>query len=96
MRFNLPARVSRFARIAELLGEHVGGLEESVAAERAIAAVERLKTDIGIPQRLRDLGATEEQLPVFAEKAFAVKRILRVNPRPVTVADLEGILRSAY
>ncbi|MGE5191542.1 MAG: iron-containing alcohol dehydrogenase [Deltaproteobacteria bacterium] len=96
MRFNLPARVGRFARIAELLGENVAGLEEPAAAERAIAAVERLKTDIGIPQRLRDLGATQEQLPVFAEKAFAVKRILRVNPRPVTAEDLEGILRSAW
>jgi alcohol dehydrogenase class IV len=96
MRFNLPARISRFARIAEFLGENVTGLSEQAAAERAVAAVERLKTDIGIPQRLRDLGVTEEQLPIFAEKAFAVKRILRVNPRPVTAQDLEGILRSAW
>ena len=96
MRFNLPARVSRFARIAEWLGEDVRGLDEQRAAERAIAAVERLKTDIGIPARLRDLGATPEQLPVFAAKAFEVKRILRVNPRPVTAADLEEILRAAF
>src|SRR5207237_10906181 len=68
MRFNLPARLSRFARIASLLGEDVAGLEEPAAAERAVAAVERLKTDIGIPQRLRDLGVTQEQLPLFAEK----------------------------
>ncbi len=96
MRFNLPACLSRFARIAALLGENVAGLDEQAAAERAIAAVERLKTDIGIPQRLRELGVTEDQLPLFAEKAFAVKRILRVNPRPVTAQDLEDILRSAY
>jgi alcohol dehydrogenase class IV len=96
MRFNMPARVSRFARIAALLGDDVTGLDEAAAALRAVTAVERLKTDIGIPQRLRDLGVTPEQLPVFAEKAFAVKRILRVNPRPVTAADLEGILRSAW
>jgi alcohol dehydrogenase class IV len=96
MRFNLPARVARFARIAALLGENVAGLDEPAAAERAIDAVERLKADIGIPQRLRDLGATEAQLPVFAAKAFEVKRILRVNPRTVTVQDLEGILRSAW
>lgn len=96
MRFNLPVRAARFARIAGLLGENVQGLDERAAAERAIAAVERLKTDIGIPERLRDLGATPEQLPVFAEKAFAVKRILRVNPRPVTAQDLEAILRAAY
>jgi alcohol dehydrogenase len=95
MRFNLPARVSRFARIAGLLGENVAGMSEQKAAEQAIVAVERLKTDIGIPQRLRELGVTEDQLPQFAAKAFAVKRILRVNPRPVTEGDLEGILRAA-
>jgi alcohol dehydrogenase class IV len=54
-----------------------------------------LRADIGIPHRLRELGVKPEQLPAFAEKAFAVKRILRVNPRPVTVGDLEGILRAA-
>ncbi len=96
MRFNMPARISRFARIASLLGENIAGLDEQAAAERAIVAVERLKTDIGIPERLRDLGVTVDQLPQFAEKAFQVKRILRVNPRQVTAGDLEGILRSAW
>jgi alcohol dehydrogenase class IV len=96
MKFNLPARVSRFALIAALLGENVSGLDEQAAAERAVTAVERLKGEIGIPQRLRDLGVTPEQIPVFAEKAFAVKRILRVNPRAVTAADLEDILKSAW
>jgi alcohol dehydrogenase class IV len=37
-----------------------------------------------------------EQLRPFAEKAFAVKRILRVNPRTPTVEDMEGILRAAF
>ena len=96
MRFNLPARIARFARIAQLLGEDIAGLDEQPAAERAISAVERLKIAIGIPQRLRDLGVTPDQIPLFAEKAFAVKRILRVNPLPVTAQDLEGILRNAW
>jgi alcohol dehydrogenase class IV len=96
MRFNLPARTARFARIARLLREDVAGRKEKAAAELAITAIERLKADIGIPQRLRDLGVTDDQLPVFAEKAFAVKRILRVNPRPVTAKDLEAILRTAW
>jgi alcohol dehydrogenase class IV len=96
MRFNLPARRDRFAAIARLLGENVTGLTVDQAAERAVTAVERLRADIKIPLRLRDLGVTENQLASFAEKAFAIKRILRVNPRPVTVADLEGILRAAF
>ena len=57
---------------------------------------ERLKAEIGIPARLRDLGVTPDQLPLFAEKAFAIKRILRVNPRVPTVADVEEVYRSAY
>jgi alcohol dehydrogenase class IV len=96
MRFNLPARRRELARVANLLGEDVAGLEEQTAAERAIAAVERLRADIGIPLRLRDLGVQRSQLRPFAEKAFGIQRILRVNPRPVTVTDLENILRSAY
>lgn len=96
MRFNLPARVKELARVAALLGEDVTGLDDEKAAERAISAVERLRADIGIPQRLRDLGVRQEQLRPFAEKAFGIKRILRVNPRPVTVEDLESILRAAF
>ena len=96
MRFNLPARIKEFANIARLLGENVAGLSEPEAAERAVSAVEKLRTDIGIPRRLRDLGVCEEQLRPFAEKTFGIRRILRVNPRQVSVEDLEGILRSAY
>jgi hypothetical protein len=33
--------------------------------------VERLRAEIGIPNRLRELGA-EEQLRPFAEKAFGI------------------------
>jgi alcohol dehydrogenase len=96
MRFNLPARRREFARIAELLGEDVNGLSEEHAAGQAITAVDRLRADIGIPERLRDLGVRQDQLRLFAEKAFGIRRILRVNPRQPTVEDLETILHSAY
>jgi alcohol dehydrogenase class IV len=95
MRFNMPFRRREFARVAELLGEDVRGLNEIEAADRAVVAVERLQADIGIPLRLRDLGVKGQQLPELAEKAVAIKRILRVNPRPVTAADAEAIYRAA-
>lgn len=96
MEFNLPARRPQFAAIARLLGEDVAGLSEDDAAHRAVRAVEQLRADIGIPSRLRDLGVKEEQLRPFAEKTFSIKRILRVNPRAVTLAEVEGIFRAAY
>jgi alcohol dehydrogenase class IV len=89
MRFNKQVRERRMARIGQLLGAEP-------TADAAIAAVERLSDDIGIPRRLRDLGAREEQLPEFAAKAITVKRILRVNPRPVSEQDALAILRAAY
>jgi alcohol dehydrogenase class IV len=96
MRFNLPVRRKEFAAIARLLGEDSRGLDEAQAAERAIEAVVKLRTDIGIPRCLREIGVKVEQLRPFAEKAAGIQRILRVNPRPVTVGDLEGILRAAF
>lgn len=91
MKFNLPGRDREFARIAELLGE-------KPEADRAITAVEQLKRDIRIPERLRDLQnpPKPEQFRNFAEKAFAIKRILRVNPRPVTADDCDAIYRDAW
>jgi alcohol dehydrogenase class IV len=96
MRYNLQARRKEFATIARLLGEDVSGLDENEAAERAVTAVDRLRADVGVPGKLREFGAKEEQLAGFAEKAFAIKRLVRVNPRTANQADLEGILRAAY
>jgi alcohol dehydrogenase class IV len=89
MRFNLPGREQEFASIAKLLGER----EEP---EAAIRAVEKLRSAIGIPKRIRDLGVTENQLRPFAEKAAGIRRILRVNPRVVSEEEVEGIYRAAW
>ncbi len=96
MRFNLPVRTKEIARIGSLLGVSAEGLSVEAAAERAIQEVERLKERIGIPLRLRELGATKEQLPQFAEKAFAIKRLREVNPREASQQDLLGILEAAF
>ena len=96
MRYNLSAKTAAYAEVARLLGEDTTGMDETAAAERAVAVVENLKADIGIPSRLRDLGVKEEQLRPFAEKAFAVKRLMRVNPRYPTAGEIEHIYRQAW
>jgi alcohol dehydrogenase class IV len=96
MRFNLPACPTALARIATLLGESTAGLSDEQAAQLAITAVERLRRQIGIPERLRDWGAAEDQLATFAEQAFALQRLRRINPRPSTREDLVAILRAAF
>ena len=96
MRYNLEARAHKFARVAAILGEDTIGKSDYDAGELAIRAVERLRRDIGIPERIRDLGGAREQLPGFAEKAFAVKRLMLLNPRRPTQDDLLGILMDAF
>lgn len=96
MRYNLPARGEAFGYVAELLGDDTTGDNEAQAAEAAIRAVEELRADIGIPTRLRDIGVQEDMLKPFAEKAHSFTRLMRVNPRYPTAAEIEHIYRSAY
>jgi alcohol dehydrogenase class IV len=84
MRYNRAGREAAFARVAALLG-----------GTDAAAEVDRLRADIGIPARLRDLGVTEAMLPGFAESAFGLKRLMRTNPRTPTADDIHGIFRAA-
>ncbi len=96
MRFNLTARLDRFARIARLLGAAGPETPDEEAAEAAVQAVEKLRAAVGIPARLRDVGVREEQLPEFTAKAYAIQRVIRLNPRPVRGQDLLAIYRAAY
>ncbi len=85
----LPANPRGFAAIAGMLGA-------DEKPERCVDAIQRLKADIGIPMRLRDLGVSEAQLRPMAEQGIGYQRLLRMSPRPMTVDALEAILRSAY
>ncbi len=96
MRYNSSARQEEFGYIAELLGDDTTGESEAGAADAAIRAVESLRKDIGIPNRLREIGVKEEMIPAFAEKAFNVKRLMRVNPRYPTLEEIEQIFRQAW
>ncbi len=87
MKFNHTVRAKQIEEIGTWLG----------ANGDAIASIEQLRRDIGIPTRLRDIGVKEEMLPAFAEKAFAIKRLMRVNPRtPQSATEILGIYRAAF
>jgi len=96
MEFNRHSNPTVFAKISRLLGVFEEGMSEQEAAAESVRAVSQLKYDIGIPDRLRDVGVMEEQLATFAETAAGLKRILRVNTCAVDQSELLGILNSAW
>ncbi len=94
MEFNLRAAAPRLAEAAVAMGEPASGDTERLA-RRAVERVRAMARDAGIPERLRDVGVTEAQLPLLAEKAFEDASHL-ANPRPCAPADLAGLLRAAF
>jgi alcohol dehydrogenase class IV len=95
MAYNLPACPHQLAKVAQLLGVDTSGLPVWDAAAQAIQAVQRIKGDIGIPMKLRDIGVKETDLRSFAETASKLTRLMQLNPRHLDVDALETILRSA-
>ncbi len=92
MEFNLSACPERFRDIAEAMGEDVAGLTPMAAAERAVAAVRQLISDIGLAKGLGEIGLTEEFIPLLSENALK-DACLVTNPRQATREDIADIFR---
>lgn len=96
MRYNMPVRIRQFAEVARWLGAEVIGKSERKAAEAAVERIVEFQSLIGIPTTLRELGLEREQIPGVASKAFEIRRLMEINPQPVTLEDLEEILEAAF
>jgi choline dehydrogenase len=88
MEYNYLGEPHKFARIAQALGEDIRGLTAWQAAEKAVEAVYRLTEDLEIPT-LQELGFSEDEIPMLAEKAFNDPQTIG-NPRDI---DLKGYLK---
>jgi alcohol dehydrogenase class IV len=81
--FNAPFAPDAAERIQALLG---------VAS--AAAGLSELRSELGAPASLAAIGLKESDIPQAAE--LALPAVPPSNPRPVTVSDLEGIMRAAW
>jgi alcohol dehydrogenase len=93
-RFNMIARMDRFADIAVAMGENIEGLSIRSAADVALEAIQTLAQDIGIPSGLAELGVKEEDLKTMAENAQKDACGL-TNPRCPTLQDVIQIYKNA-
>lgn len=93
--WNLEAAPERYARMALALGCEPQG----DARETALKGVERLKAlnkAVGIPTGMSALGVPEEDIPEMARAAVGIERLMKNNPREISVKDAERLYRAAY
>ena len=95
MKFNVVAKLDKFKEIAVAMGENVAGLSTREAAFQAIAAMENLATDLKIPASLKEVGVTASDIPTLAREASQIDRLLRNNPRKLTLEEIEQIYEHA-
>jgi len=95
MKFNCMSNMSKFKRIAEVMGEDVFGLNQREAALRAVDAIFQLAEDVKIPLHLSDLNIPESSIPEMAADAMKWTRLLVSNPRQMTLEEVAGIYREA-
>ncbi|PJW15249.1 alcohol dehydrogenase [Geobacillus sp. Manikaran-105] len=95
MEFNLLANPKKFADIAYFLGIDTRGMSYMEAGRKAIEYVKRLAEDIGVPQRLSDIGVKQEEIRKMSLVAFHDACMI-TNPRDITVEEIEGIFRKAW
>jgi choline dehydrogenase len=94
MEYNHAGEPERFARMAAAFGLDTRGVSTWRAAEMAVEYVHQLTVDVQIPT-LEELGFSEEEIPLLADKAFADPQSIG-NPRDVDAAAYRRIYARAF
>lgn len=95
MEFNALSNLSKFASVAEALGEPIAGLSPRAAAARSTEACRLLSQDIGIPQTMGEVGIKPQDIEDLVDGAMKMTRLLVNNPRQVRPGDARAIFERA-
>jgi alcohol dehydrogenase class IV len=94
MAFNKSAAAGRLKEIAQALGCRADNTADDEGADLAIAFVHDLLARIDIPNRLSQIGITQDLIPALAKQAMADGNHL-TNPRPCKEQDMVDLYRAA-
>ncbi|AEF94514.1 1,3-propanediol dehydrogenase [Desulfotomaculum nigrificans CO-1-SRB] len=94
MEFNLISCGDKFVHIADAMGVQTTGLGKWKAAEKGIAAVRRLFRDVGIPEKLSQVGLKEAHIKELSANALR-DACLVTNPRDAGVEEIEALYKRA-
>jgi len=96
LRYHLELLSVRLADVALFLGQNSFGLKEQGAAKSAIAAIETLRQDVGLPGSLTELGVSEADLTRLADVVMLPDESQRRSrPRPCSRDEVLAMYRLA-
>jgi alcohol dehydrogenase class IV len=93
--FNVSAAPERYADIAQALGISPNRSGPEQTAFEGISALKKLAQACGLPGRLSEIGISAGSIPGLARQALKVERLLKNNPKTLSLADIETIYRQA-
>ncbi len=95
MRFNSARKPGLYRRVGLAAGLDVVTCDPSEADRRTIEFVERFIAEVGLNQRLKDLGVKESQFDALADQAI-LDGCHKTNPVPVTRDELRALYVASY
>jgi alcohol dehydrogenase class IV len=95
MEFNLEENPSRYADVARAIGCNGNG-NDVTTANNGVKKIKELIKECGLPLQLREVGVTKDSIPVMAEAAMKIQRLLKNNPREVKLEDAINIYKAAF
>jgi alcohol dehydrogenase class IV len=96
MTFNRSSALNELAEIAVALGVDRPGFDIGANADAATAEVVRLFGAIGIAPTLAGLGLPKDKLDWTAEQAVGIERLIKNNPRAISLDAMKQLMRAAY
>lgn len=97
MEYNLIGNPLKYGKIARLMGAKIENLSPLDAAHKAEDAARGLVIQLGMPQRLRDVGIKKEDIPEFVNYLFEFQLYgMENNARDLGREDATKIFEAAY
>ncbi len=97
MEYNARSQAApKYKEIAKAFGvKGAESMSDEEGVNAAVYAVKQLSLSVNIPQKLREIGVKEEDIPALAVAAFN-DVCTGGNPRPTSIKEIEELYRKAF
>jgi len=95
MDFNLIGNETRYAEIALAMGV-IKEKTDFDTAVNGVAVVRNLISVCGLPSHLSEMGIPVDAIPEMSQSAISIQRLIKNNPKEISLDDAECIYKAAY